>query len=134
MSARSVRITLVVLPAAAAAAGACNSADSHLYLGRRYDEARGCLESSSALDVVSGESASETCPASCLVGSADGGRTVYVSTMCEQYPVGFDRSGSDAVCAQAFRAAAQHDDCLPDGGSTHPTPPDAGAADAADGG
>ncbi len=121
-----VRHGLVLLPAAVLVAIACGD-PSHLYVGRPYDEQRGCLESTAALDVVEGE-APKTCAPVCLVQvPADGGRRIYVSSMCAPYPFGVDVSGSDPACAAALAAQARRDHCLEDGGSSAPPPKDAAA-------
>lgn len=106
----------------------CEAA-SHIYTGRLFVEARDCLGTEASVDVVSGDSAG-TCDPVCLVRAndpnADGGRSVYVSTMCQPYPPGFDTSGNDPACARALDALRRDDTCVADGGSTHP-PADAGA-------
>jgi hypothetical protein len=103
---------------------------SHLYTGRFFSESRGCLGTESSIDVVEDETPGSCAPV-CLVRAkdpnADGGRSVYVSTMCSPYPKGFDTSGADPACARALDALSRNDTCLSDGGSTHPAPSDAGA-------
>lgn len=104
--------------------GACGD-PSHLFLGRAWIEHRDCLGTTSSIDVVEGESASTSCPARCLADPhGDGGRTIYVSTMCEPFPFEFDASGSDPACPTALSAFERNDTCLVDGGSTHPPPVD----------
>ena len=113
-------------------ASGCKNDGTHVYLGQFYLEGRDCLGTPSALDVLEGE-ASGNCNAICLVQlRAEGGRTVYVSSMCPPLPpaVEFDPSGTDPRCAAALAALARNDTCLSDGGSTAP-PPRATAADAA---
>ncbi len=99
-------------------------------MGRFFSEPRGCLGTESSIDVVEGDTPGSCAPV-CLVRAkdpnADGGRSVYVSTMCAPYPPGFDTSGADPACPRALEAQSRNDTCLSDGGSTHPAPPsDAG--------
>ena len=102
----------------------CKNDGTHVYLGRLFLEARNCLGTSSSVDVISGEDPG-TCQAVCLLQPrAEGGRAVYVSTMCPPYPApDFDVSGKDPACARALAALARNDTCLSDGGATHPVPP-----------
>ena len=81
------------------------------------------------MDVTSGDDPG-TCGAICLLQRrAEGGRAVYVSTMCPPYPASeFDLSGKDPVCARALAALARNDTCLSDGGTTRPLPPVADAS------
>jgi hypothetical protein len=103
---------------------------SHIYQGRLYLEHRGCLGTTSSIDVVEGEDPG-SCPALCLLQKLpDGGRAVYLSTMCAPYPFGFDTAGTDPVCAAALAALGRDDTCLTDGGSSAPAPPEAGPAEA----
>jgi hypothetical protein len=108
----------------------CKDDGTHVYVGRLFVEARDCLGTSSSVDVLSGDDPG-TCAAVCLLQPrAEGGRAVYVSTMCPPYPApDFDVSGKDPVCARALAALARNDTCLSDGGTTRPLPPaaDAGA-------
>lgn len=106
--------------------------NTHVYAGRLYVEARDCLGTTSSIEVVEGDPPG-TCSPRCLVQrtTPDGGRTVYVSTMCAPYPFGFDVStpgdvGADPRCARALAALERNDTCLVDGGSTAPLPHDAG--------
>jgi hypothetical protein len=133
---RARRATAIVLAVAGACAcimhlSACKDDGTHVYVGRFYLEARGCLGTSSSLDVVTGNEPG-TCNPICLIQRRpEGGRAVYVATMCPPYPspVDFDTSGTDAICAPALAALARGDTCATDGGSSHPLPPpqDAGA-------
>jgi hypothetical protein len=102
---------------------ACKDDGTHTYLGRLYVEARGCLGTSSSLDAISGGDPGD-CPPICLAQpNAEGGRAIYVATMCGPYPYGFDTSGADPACPKALAALARNDTCLSDGGATHPLPP-----------
>jgi hypothetical protein len=110
---------------------ACDDVASHPYPGRIYEEGRGCLGAPIALDVVEGPDPGG-CTATCLVSATDGGRIVYISTMCAPYPPFHDTSGTDPLCGPALAAFARTDLCLSDGGSTRPLPPgDAAAPDGA---
>lgn len=107
--------------AVAAGVSACGE-PSHVFNGRLYLSDRDCLAATTSLDVVPGEPPG-TCDPACLVQSlGDGGRSVYVSTMCPPYPFAFDASGSDPRCPEALAALARGDRCLEDGGSTSPAP------------
>lgn len=100
---------------------------SHIYEGRLYRSDRDCLGTTSSVDVVSGE-APAACPPTCLAQAhADGGRSIYVATMCAPYPFDFDASGSDPMCPNALEALARNDTCRADGSSTAPRPNDASA-------
>lgn len=126
---------------AAAAAGlfvaqlpACKDDGTHVYIGRFYLESRGCLGTTSSLDVIEGDVPGECAPICLVQRRADAARTIYVATMCPPYPsaVEFDTSGTDPVCAPALAALARNDTCAIDGGSANPLPPDAGVPDAGD--
>lgn len=130
---RRASATLLVLAVGAPFAlhaSACGGG-AHVYSGRLYLEARDCVTTESSLDVVEGEPTG-TCEPLCLTQPEDGGRSVYVATMCPPYPYGFDTSGQDPTCAAALAALARRDTCLSDGGSTSPLEPDAGEPDASE--
>jgi hypothetical protein len=104
---------------------ACKDDGTHVYIAQLYVEARGCLGTTSSVDVISGE-APGTCAPICLVQKrGDAGPATYVATMCPPYPSGveFDTSGTDPSCTGALAALARNDICLTDGGSTSPVPP-----------
>ena len=108
----------------------CKDDGTHVYVGRLFLEARDCLGTSSSVDVISGDDPGTCDPICMLQPRAEGGRAVYVSTMCPPYPEpDFDVSGKDPVCARALAALARNDTCLSDGGTTRPIPPpvDAGS-------
>jgi hypothetical protein len=95
---------------------------SHVYVGRLFVEERGCLGTATSVDVVEGDPPGE-CEPTCLAQSqSDGGRAIYVATMCPPFPFGFDVSGSDPACPDALAALARADTCRVDGGSTNPAP------------
>jgi hypothetical protein len=100
---------------------------SHVFQGQLFVMDRGCLGTSSSVDVVEGDPPAHDCAATCLAQpEADGGRTLYVSTMCAPYPHLFDASGGDPLCPAALAALSRSDTCLLDGGSSNPAPiPDA---------
>lgn len=98
---------------------------SHIYEGRAYLESRDCLGTTSSVDVVEGERPGSCGPVCLAHGHPDGGRTLYVSTMCAPYPFQFDASGRDPSCPAALAALGRDDTCNVDGTSTHPIP-DAG--------
>ncbi len=106
---------------------------SHVFEARLFVEQRQCLGTKASVDVVDGEPPSSPCAPTCLVQpQSDGGRAIYVSTMCGPYPFGFDASGSDPACPAALDALARKDTCFVDGGSSSPAPViDAGDPDAA---
>lgn len=111
---------------AASVALGCGEA-SHVFEGRLFVEGRQCLGTTSSVDVVAGERPG-SCEPVCLVQpTGDGGRAIYVATMCGPYPPGFDATGKDAACTPALAALARGDTCLVDGGSSHPSPRDAGS-------
>jgi len=111
-------------------ASACGDA-SHVYQGRLYVEARDCLGTTSSVDVVEGDDPGSCAPTCLLQRRPDGGRVLYVSTMCGPYPFDFDVSGADPKCPAALAAFGRNDTCLSDGGSSAPPPPPAPPADAA---
>jgi hypothetical protein len=122
-----MRGAAVLALVALVALAACKSAVSHIYMGEQWDPAKNCVQPQSSVDVVDGESASATCSPTCLVAPADqdGGRTIYVSTMCAPLPALFDATGTFPGCDRALAAFARGDVCLPDGGTSNPAP-DAG--------
>jgi hypothetical protein len=94
---------------------------SHIYEGRAYLDSRDCLGTTSSVDVVEGDRPTRACAAICLAdGHPDGGRTLYVSTMCAPYPFQFDASGGDPGCPAALEALGRDDTCNTKGTSTHP--------------
>jgi len=108
---------------------------SHIFLARQLDETRACLDPTASVDVVVGDQPPE-CPAICLTQPNDDGgtgRVVWIATMCPPYPWNFDAAGLDPACDAGLAAAARHDVCFDDGGSSDPIV-DSGtdAADAAD--
>jgi hypothetical protein len=124
---RAARAGFAISAAVAAIAcithvAACKNEGTYVYLGRFYLESRACLGTTSSIDVLSGEAPGTTCEPVCLVQRrADGGRAVYVSTMCPPYPPAeFDTSGQEPVCAQALAALSRGDTCATDGGSSQP--------------
>ena len=100
----------------------CTDQRSHVYLGRLYVEARDCVGTTSSVDVVDGEPAATSCAPVCILERRpEGGRVLYVSTMCAPLPsFGFDNSGTDPKCPQAIAAFLRDDTCLSDGGTTKP--------------
>lgn len=91
-----------------------------MFEGQLFVERRACLGTPSSIDVVDGERAGD-CGPTCLVQLlADGGRTIYVSTMCAPYPFAVDASGTDPACSKALAALGRSDVCLLDGGSSNP--------------
>jgi hypothetical protein len=100
---------------------------SHIFEGRLFVEERECLGTKSSVDVVEGDTPAECGPTCLAQPLADGGRSIYVATMCGPYPYGFDASGSDPLCPRALAALARNDTCFVDGGSSSPasTPADA---------
>ena len=107
----------------------CKDDGTHVYIGRIFLEARDCVATTSSVDVVSGETPGECSPICMLQPRAEGGRTVYVATMCPPLPApDFDLSGRDPVCVRALAALARNDTCLSDGGTTSPRPPVADAS------
>jgi hypothetical protein len=136
-SARARRVALAVLAASALCAGvaelsACKDDGTHVYVGRFYLESRGCLGTTSSVDVIEGDLPGDCDPVCLIQHRADSARSVYVATMCPPYPsrVEFDVSGTDPVCVPALAALARNDTCATDGGSAHPLPPPDAAADA----
>ena len=111
---------------------ACKDDGTHVYVGRLYVEARDCLGTSSSVDVISGDDPG-TCAPICLVQKrGEGGKAIYIATMCPPYPAGveFDTAGTDPACPKALAALSRGDTCLSDGGTTHPAPDGAATSDA----
>jgi hypothetical protein len=105
---------------------ACGDPVSHVYVGRRFDPARGCVDPASSIDVVDGKDPGVGCAAVCLTGAEFDGAAppVYVSAMCPPYPHGFALDAGAGSCPAALLAFAQAVDCTADGGAA-----DAGAHD-----
>jgi hypothetical protein len=127
IAARAMRATLAVLvPLAAIAsivhAPACKDDGTHVYVGSLFVEARDCLGTTSSVDVVTGGDPGDCAPICLLQHHGEGGRAVYVATMCPPYPAGveFDTTGTDPSCPAALAALARGDICLSDGGDTNP--------------
>ena len=95
---------------------------SHIYEGRAFIDDRDCLGTTSSVDVVEGDKPVKICAPVCLAHAhSDGGRTLYVSTMCAPYPFQYDASGGDPGCPAALAALGRDDTCNVDGKtSTHP--------------
>jgi len=111
----------LLLPPAGALAYACGDT-SHIFLARQLDEARACLDPTASVDVVVGDQPPE-CSAICLTQPNDDGgtgRVVWIATMCPPYPWNFDAAGLDPACDAGLAAAARHDVCFDDGGSSDP--------------
>jgi hypothetical protein len=131
---RLARLASVVAAGAgiAALALACDDAVSHVFAGRLYEPARGCVDTVTSIDVVDGPAPGGPCAPACFVGpyATDAGdKPVYVSTMCAPFPPAFDTTGTAPACAVALAAYARNDTCLDDGGTTSPpAPADGGAA------
>jgi len=88
---------------------ACGDA-SHIYEGRLFVEERRCLGTTSSLDVVEGERPGQCAPVCLVQPQRDGGRAVYVSTMCGPYPFGF-RVTNEPPCDEALAALGRNETC-----------------------
>jgi hypothetical protein len=109
----------VALVAAGIAIACDDTASSHAFAGRAYEDSRGCLDPGTEIDVVDGPDPGSACAPKCLVSPADpdgGMLTLYISTMCAPFPLGYDTSGKDPRCSDALAAYAQNVTCLADGG------------------
>lgn len=108
---------------------------SHIFQGNAYIDGRDCLGTTASVDVVTGDDPG-FCDVRCLAQPEDdGGRQIYISTMCPPDPVFYDASGSDPACPKAIAALYRNDICNVDGiTSSDPIEagPDTGAADASD--
>lgn len=119
---------------------ACSDVASHAFIARQYVDGRDCLESSAAVDVVTGPDPGVGCGPKCLVGTGlgfDAGKFVYIAYMCPPYPPTWDQSGTDPRCEKAIAAEARRDTCTGDAGSSNPAldaGSDAGPEGAADAG
>ncbi len=112
----------------AALAAACKGDGTYVFLGRLYLPARGCVATTSSVDVIDGEDPGTCAPVCLAQPRPDGGPAIYVSSMCAPYPFGFEVSGADPSCPAALAALGRDDTCISDGGSSHPLPAlDAGA-------
>ena len=101
------RVTSVVAAGAAIAALAlaCDDPVSHIFAGRLYEPARGCVDSVTSIDVVDGPTPGAPCAPACFVGpyaTDSGDKPVYVSTMCAPFPPAFDTTGTAKACAVAL--------------------------------
>jgi hypothetical protein len=126
----SRRVFLFLFASAAIAPIALGSAcgdPSHIFEGRLFIQDRGCLGTTSSVDVVEGERPGECGPTCLAQPNDDGGRAVYVATMCGPYPYRFDAAGTDPLCPSALAALARNDTCLLNGGSSSPAPAPADA-------
>jgi len=104
---------------------ACSDVSSHAFIARQYVDGRDCLESSAAVDVVTGPDPGVGCGPKCLVGTGlgfDAGKFVYIAYMCAPYPPTWDQSGTDPRCEKAIAAEARRDTCTGDAGSSNPAP------------
>ncbi len=125
---RAAAVFAIVCILQAVVFAACSEEGTAVYQARLYDRARDCLGPGTSIDVVTGREPTRICPVVCLVQKqGDGGRIVYTSTQCAPYPVEFDVSGAEPICAAAIAAHTRNDTCLSDGGSSAPLPRDAGS-------
>lgn len=100
----------------------------HIFRGRKYDEAKGCLDIPTAVDIVEGTDPGEGCPLGCLVRTeVDGGTNVYIATTCPPYPNNFVRADETPACIDARLAATKGYLCAADAGRITR---DAGSSDA----
>ena len=125
---RLILILLAIAPLALVVLGASCGDPSHIFEGRLFLPQRGCLGTTSSVDVVEGERPGSCGPTCLTQPQSDGGRAIYAATMCGPYPVNFDASGADPLCPLALAALERNDTCLIDGGSSSPpaAPSDAG--------
>jgi hypothetical protein len=103
------------------ALAACKNNTSHIYQGARWDPDKDCMDPVSSIDVLAGDDVPSTCTPTCLVAPAeqDGGRAIYVSSMCGPYPPLFDTTGAFPGCDRALAASTRGDACLADGGTSN---------------
>jgi hypothetical protein len=123
-----VRAVFAALPVLAMFA-ACSDNRSHIYAGRLFEAARGCLDEATTVDVVDGADPGFGCDKKCIatLPPTDGGpRLIYVSNMCPPYPTFSDTTGTAVGCDQALAASDRSDICEDDGGTSNPPLPDAG--------
>jgi hypothetical protein len=121
-------LALAVAVGALGASGAlgCNDDNtrSHVYAGRKFEDARGCLDTTTSVDVVDGPDRGSTCDPMCIVSAPDydsGVRSVFVSTMCPPLPAApFDTTQSDPRCPTAIAAYKTNLTCFDDGGAGVP--------------
>ena len=69
---------------------ACKDDGTHVYVGRLYVEARDCLGTSSSVDVISGDDPGSCAPICLVQKRGEGGKAIYVATMCPPYPSGVE--------------------------------------------
>ncbi|HVH46109.1 MAG TPA: hypothetical protein VM925_27355 [Labilithrix sp.] len=103
MRRRFFALTLGPLALLVVDATACGD-PSHVFEGRLFLEGRACLGTKASVDVVEGEKPGECGPTCLAHPHVDGGRSIYVSTMCSPYPFGFDAAGTDPACPSALAA------------------------------
>ncbi|MEO6420759.1 MAG: hypothetical protein ABIP39_15210 [Polyangiaceae bacterium] len=108
---------------------ACKDSGSHIYAGRLFEPARGCLDEATSVDIVDGANPGYACEKKCIatLEPADGGpRSIYVSSMCPPYPTFSDTTGTAPGCTEALAASDRSDLCESDGGTSNPPLPEAG--------
>jgi hypothetical protein len=102
---------------------ACNDTVlSHVFPGRSFEPDRDCLEPGSAVDVVDGPDPGAACTPACYAAAPDEAGTieVFVSSECAPVPKGLALASDAGDCPRALAALTRGDDCLDEGGSTHP--------------
>jgi hypothetical protein len=121
---RLVFVIMAALPVGVVAAMVACTSTTHVYIARKFDTERQCLEKPTGIDVIDGDDPGERCALKCVVPppnlDAAAPRSLYISMMCPPYPPGFDTTNVFPGCQEALAAGERNDLCLSDGGSTHP--------------
>jgi hypothetical protein len=135
MRTSTLLILLSIAAASAGAAAACDDGYHYVYTAQRWNDASGCLEDYTPIEVVPGDGVSSNCPALCLTVGED----LYVSTVCPPLPSNATAADPQtSPCKEALAAAAKEISCsagdASDGDASDDGASDDGAGDEGDAG
>jgi hypothetical protein len=92
------------------AVAACDDGNVHILSGQLYDPQAQCIEPSTGIDVVNGNSTGDNCAPACISIESGDATSVYVTTMCPPFPGDYTIEAADAAtddadpCTGAFAA------------------------------
>lgn len=108
----------------------CDTSSAHVFVARYLEPDAGCLDPYAAIDVIDGTGSGSGCAPRCLAGT----QSVFVSTDCPPFPIGYDVSDeaqTSPTCQAALAALRCNVTCGRDAATCAVQD---GGADAADAG